>query len=417
MVAEPPCNEDRRQSLDRQRRTRPAVGMRYRHLTPYGALTAICIAVASPAQAEPAQRAVNDPPPDPVLNEEIVRLPIAIKLHGAGTYKGEFVLTTFRPNGPGPFPAAIINHGRGDKPAEYGRSRMLAHFWTRRGFAVLAPTRLGYGVSGAALDPEGRNTGPCENKNFAPMVSAIAAHIRATADYAATLPWIDKDNLVLAGASVGGFGAVASPDGRLPGLKAIVNFAGGTGGRPQLPGGQSCGPRNVELHMVAAARKQPVPSIWFYVENDEYWGPTLPREWHAAYIKAGGMAELHVLPPIGENGHDVVRVGYQYWRPLLDRFLTSAGFEPRKPPADAPPPTGFASLTDVLTVPQISQRCREIYTEFLNSDIPRAFAVGPKGTCSYFGGQLDVVAKALARCKERAEAECKLYAVNDDVVW
>jgi dienelactone hydrolase len=379
-------------------------------------LAAICLAGSSPARPETAQRAPNDPPPDPALNEEIVKLPVALKQPSGAMHQGEFVLTTFRPSGPGPLPAVIVNHGRdGTKRAELGRSRMLGHFWTRRGFAELAPTRLGYGVSGVALDLEGM-TGPCEAKNFAPMVSAIAAHIRATADYAATQPWIDMDNLVLAGGSVGGFGAVATADGRLPGLKAIVNFAGGTGGW-NLRLGRPCGPKNVESHMVAAARKRAIPGIWFYSENDKYWGPKLPRDWHAAYVKAGGIAEFHMLPPYGDDGHDIISVGYLQWRPLLDRFLVSVGFEPRKPPADAPPATGFASLTDVPTVPLISQRCREIYTDFLKGDVPRAFAIGPKGNCSYFTGQPCVVTKTLARCKEGAKAECKLYAVNDDVVW
>ena len=380
------------------------------------ALAAIAIAGSSPARTQSAQQAASDRPPDPALNEQIVRLPIAVKLHSGAVHTGEFVLTTFRPSGPGPFPAVIVNHGRdGPKRAEFGRSRMLGHFWTRRGFAVLAPTRLGYGVSWVAVDPEAA-IGACEAANFAPMASAIATHIRATIDYAAAQPWIDKDNLVLAGASVGGFGSIAATSGPLPGVKAIVNFAGGTGGsqkRPERP----CSPKSVELQIVAAARKRALPSIWFYSENDRYWGPQIPRDWHTAYVKAGGTAELQVFPPIGDDGHDLVRVGFLHWQPPLDRFLVSVGFEPRKPPADAPPPTGFASLRDVPTVPLISQRCREIYTDFLKGDVPRAFAIGPKGNCSYFTGQLDVVAKALARCKENAKAECKLYAVNDDVVW
>jgi hypothetical protein len=68
-------------------------------------------------------------------------------------------------------------------------------------------------------------------------------------------------------------------------------------------------------------------------------------------------------------------------------------------------------------VSRISRRCREIYAEFLKKDVARAFAIAPSGTCAYYAAQLDVVAKSLARCKEIAKQDCKLYAVNDDVVW
>ena len=382
-----------------------------------GLLASWAIAAAS-ALAQTPSPATNNPAPDPELNEEIVRLALALKLSSGATHRAEFVLTTFKPSGPGPFPAVIASHGRDilSRRALQGRNRMLAHFWLRRGFAVLAPTRIGYGVSGVKVDPEAAN-GACDAKNYGPMASAIAAHIRATIDYAATRPWIDKDNLVLAGASVGGFGSIAAAGRRLPGVKAVVNFAGGTGGwierRPQRP----CSPRSVELQIVAAARQGAVPSIWFYSENDRYWGPQVPRDWHAAYVKAGGVADFHMLPPLGEDGHNIIGPGFEQWRPLLDRFLVSAGFAPRKAPPDAPPATGFAALEVTPALSRISQRCRQIYADFLKKDVARAFAIGPNGSCAYFAGQLDVVAKSLARCKEIAKQECKLYAVNDDVVW
>jgi dienelactone hydrolase len=376
-----------------------------------GASTALAQTAATPVAI------ANDPPPDPRLNEEIVRIPLTLPLARGGMHRGAFVLTTFRPSGAGPFPAVIVSHGRDpQKRAIFGRSRMMWAFWLRRGFAVLAPTRIGYGVSGADVDPEAAK-GACDIKNYGPMASAVTAHIRATLDYAATQPWIDKSNLVLVGASVGGFGSIVAAGGHLPGVKAVVNFAGGTGGwiekRPEHP----CSAGSVELQIVSAARRGALPGIWFYSENDRLWGPQIPRHWHAAYVKAGGTAEFHMLPPLGENGHNVIGLGFEHWRPPLDRFLRSVGFAPRKLPPDAPPATGFAALDDPPTVSRISQRCREIYAEFLKKDVARAFAIAPSGTCAYYASQLDVVAKSLARCKEIAKQDCKLYAVNDDVVW
>jgi hypothetical protein len=83
---------------------------------------------------------------------------------------------------------------------------------------------------------------------------------------------------------------------------------------------------------VKAARRGAIPSIWFYAENDRFWGAKLPRAWHAAYVEAGGTAEFHMLPPLPEDGHEIIGSGYEHWRPRLDHFLTSMGFAPRKLP-------------------------------------------------------------------------------------
>jgi dienelactone hydrolase len=292
----------------------------------------------------------------------------------------------------------------------------LRLYLTHRGFAVLAPTRIGYGVSGVDVDPEAVR-GRCDAADFASQAEAIAAHIRATVAYAATQPWIDKRNILLVGGSVGGFGSVAAAGEGLAGVKAVINFAGGTGGSVDKRPEQPCNPGNVELQLVRAAKKAGViPSLWLYSENDRFWGPTLPRRWHTAYVAAGGVAELHMLPPLGQDGHDLMALGGDHWRPLLDRFLASLGYAPRKAPG-GPPPTGFARLDDVAAVPLISAECRQTYTNFLQKDIPRAFAIGPDGSCAFSAGRPDAMAKSLARCAEAAASACKLYAVNDDVVW
>src|SRR5262245_34584395 len=106
---------------------------------------------------------------------------------------------------------------------------------------------------------------------------------------------------------------------RLPGVKALVNYAGGMGGFTRLDQ-QPCNPQeNVELQLVNAARRGAIPSIWFYAENDSLWGAKLPRAWHAAYVEAGGTAEFNMLPPLPRDGHYVIGAGSPYWRPRLDR--------------------------------------------------------------------------------------------------
>jgi dienelactone hydrolase len=372
-----------------------------------------------------AARPDTNPPPDPQLNENVVKVPVTLTLQDGTLHKGEFVLTTFKPDGPGPFPAVVVSHGRDGSPkaraefgrAEYGASSWMYHYWTLRGFAVLAPTRIGYGVSGTDVDPEVLR-GSCDSLDFAPAASVVTAHIRATIEYAATQAWIDNDNIVLAGESGGGFGSIIAAGQRLPGVKAVVNFAGGAAGQPHSHPERPCSPQNVELLLLQAARQGAVPSIWFYAENDRFWGARLPRMWHVAYVGAGGTAEFHMLPPLPEDGHGVVVYGFEHWRPRLDRFLSSMGYAPRKLPWGAPQPTGFAPLERSPAVANLSGWCVGAYDRFLTlEDLPRAFAISPNGGCTYSWGALDVMTRVLASCHQRYKEACKLYAVNDEVVW
>jgi hypothetical protein len=87
---------------------------------------------------------------------------------------------------------------------------------------------------------------------------------------------------------------------------------------------------------------------------------------------------------------------------------------------------GFARLGDVDAVPFIRARGREAYREFLKHSKPRAFAIAETGAYGASFSQrnptyrqqrrMDVVARALERCRKRG-GECRLYAVDDRVIW
>jgi dienelactone hydrolase len=274
------------------------------------------------AESRKQPAALRDPAPDPLLNETVVRLPLAVKLPSGATHKGEFVLTTMHPNGAGPFPAVIASHGYdGLLRTEMGRNRLLAPELVRRGFAVLAPTRIGHGVAATPENPE-RPRGTCETQDYRPAVAAGVAHIEATIAFAAQQPWIDQANLILLGGSAGGLYSLAAAGSRPPGVRAVVNFAGGEGGRLTHPD-QPCNPAGVAALLAAAGKGNPIPTLWLYSENDKRFGPTVPRQWHAAYVKAGGKAEFHLLPPLGDNGHELFKFGRPLWMPLFDGFLAA----------------------------------------------------------------------------------------------
>ena len=68
-------------------------------------------------------------------------------------------------------------------------------------------------------------------------------------------------------------------------------------------------------------------------------------------------------------------------------------------------------------VPFVREPVRtDAYTKFLNADVPRAFAVSPTGAWAWRSGT-DAVEVALSRCQIQARTTCRLYAVDDRVVW
>jgi hypothetical protein len=166
-----------------------------------------------------------------------------------------------------------------------------------------------------------------------------------------------------------------------------------------------------------AGKRAKVPMLWLYAENDKYWGSELPRKWHAAYTGAGGRAELTIFPPVDDDGHKLIDRGFRLWRPVVDKFMISLGFpEPRS--ANAPEPSGYAGLEEASKLPFVKDPVKlDGYQKFLDADLPRAFAIAPTGNWAWRSGVGDAMEQALASCARAAKGACKLYAVDDKVVW
>ena len=375
-------------------------------------------AVAAPVAPAATQTAAPASPELVVaLRETVVRVPVTVPLLRGGSRSGEMVLTHFRPEGPGPFPVVVMLHGRSAATrADPPRHRFLsvARFWVRRGFAVLVPTRLGYGETGLEPDPE--FSGPCNAKNYRGLLEAGVSQVWAAMQYARRQSWADGNRVIVSGGSVGGFIATAVAGRQLPGVIATINFSGGAGGDPVQRPGTPCGPREIEAAFATAGRTARVPSLFLYAENDRYWGATLPRRWHAAFTAAGGRARLVSVPQIGEDGHQFLSRGFRIWRKAVDQFLVELGFTaPRS--EIAMNPSGYAELENADAVPFVKPEVKtEKYPRFLDADVPRAFAIAPDGSWAYVSG-LDAVKRALSNCQGHAKRACKLYAVDDAVVW
>jgi hypothetical protein len=119
--------------------------------------------------------------------------------------------------------------------------------------------------------------------------------------------------------------------------------------------------------------------------------------------------------------------GMNIWVPKVMAFMNGLGFDTtekldyrivasRKP---LPVPTDFADIADVDAVPNVKQNGKDAYGKFLDGASPRAFAISAVGTTySWVNGREFAADSALENCNKGAKANvCKLYAVNDEVVW
>jgi dienelactone hydrolase len=154
-----------------------------------------------------------------------------------------------------------------------------------------------------------------------------AEDIKRALDTLIKRPDVDPKCILLVGQSHGGFAVMAfGGTYDYPGVKGIINFAGGL-----KWSNFSC---QWELSVVSAfgnyGKTSKVPTLWFYGDNDSYWGPTaeIPTRMYEAYSKAGGNAKLIAYGRFeGGDAHNMfgMRAGLQIWQSPTQEFLRSIG--------------------------------------------------------------------------------------------
>ncbi|MFM7332252.1 MAG: dipeptidyl aminopeptidase, partial [Brachymonas sp.] len=164
------------------------------------------------------------------------------------------------------------------------------------------------------------------------MVEASTRAVRSAHDWLREQPWANKDRVLLVGQSVGGLTTAVACGQNWPGVIGCVNFAGGSGGKPDTHAGASCQPERLATVYANAGKTTQVPSLWLYSENDLYWGPDVPKQWHKANADAATAAgqkhtaEFFAAPPIEPDGHRLLQSGGRFWSPPLNVWLKKHGF-------------------------------------------------------------------------------------------
>ena len=236
--------------------------------------------------------------------------------------------TVFRPEDPiaGSFQQrtlVVINHGTDEATRQAVSTPVfywLSRWFVERGYVVVIPQRRGHGATGGELV---ESIGTCETADHYSSGQIAADDIAATVDYMTQQPFIAPRNAVVVGISTGGWAALALASRNLPEVGSIVNFAGGRGGHAYGRPNAICnyaGLRTAAHRFGQTARQ---PTIWFYSENDSYFGPELAAALAKEWQDAGGSVEARIFPPFNTDGHTIAddRASWDLWGNDLDEFL------------------------------------------------------------------------------------------------
>jgi dienelactone hydrolase len=234
-----------------------------------------------------------------VTGEDITLSVSVRKFFGDSSY--QLLATEYRPDGAGPFPLVLINHGSprsaADRVTFTAKYKAQSEAFAAKGFVVINPLRRGYGKSDG---PWAEDYYSCGNPSYYEAGLETAKDIAAAIEYARTRPYIDTKRIVIVGQSAGGFGALALASLRPEGVIGVVNFAGGRGSRGP---NEVCNPDKLVDAFGRYASTTQVPMLWFYAENDGYFGPQLAQRFFKAYRDKGVEVKLVALPPFGKDGH------------------------------------------------------------------------------------------------------------------
>jgi len=235
----------------------------------------------------------------------------------------------WRPQGKGPFPAILLNHGSGRSREELQRlgtyeqqAYVLGPVFARHGYVFFYPFRRGVGLSAdqgtnavdlmnAEFDAHGQDARNSmqlrllENEEMNDAISALAV-LRS-------MPQVDSHRVAVVGHSFGGSLTLLLAE-RQPDLRALVIFSGaGYSWDRSAP---------LRARMTAAVPHIAAPVFFIHAEND--FALSAGKAMDAQFAQLHRPHRLQIYPPIGqtvEDGHAFLYLGVSTWEPDVFAFL------------------------------------------------------------------------------------------------
>jgi dienelactone hydrolase len=223
----------------------------------------------------------------------------------------------YKPEGTGPFPVVIYNHGsriehdREERPFAY-----VGEMLTRSGYVVIVPERRGYGKSDGATFGEvvGEDRGP----RFVTRVQEETDDVLAAVEFVKTLPYADTQRMGVMGWSFGGIVSVFAAS-RSAAFRVVVDQAGAALTWDRSPSMQkalkeAAGKIRIPLLGMVAENDRTTESVKAVVHEAEKHGTTAKLIVYAAFKPkdAGGVAPGHMI--FGKEG-------WRIWEADVKEFL------------------------------------------------------------------------------------------------
>jgi carboxymethylenebutenolidase len=234
---------------------------------------------------------------------------------------GNLVLHGFiyKPEGKGPFPAVLWNHGSERRP---GWLPDLAPLFLSKGYILFIPHRRGQGRSPGEyimdlLDRAAQSGG--QQVRSRKLVELMELHFEdqlAALSYLKGLPEVDPRRIAVAGCSFGGIQTVLMAERGL-GVRAAVDFAGAAQNWEHAP--------DLRERMLKAVRQAQMPILFIQAKNDYDISPS--RDLAAAMEKSNKPHALQIFPAFGkstQDAHEFCVHGGEMWAPQVFSFLTQS---------------------------------------------------------------------------------------------
>ena len=235
----------------------------------------------------------------------------------------------WKPNGPGPFPTVLFNHGSGGADADHTAgfpiteaAEKLAPLFLKHGYAFLYLFRRGQGLSADQgpfmqdiLRQEEAAKGKEARQNLQFMLATMdhLDDVMAALSFLKTAPAIDSKRIAIVGHSFGGQLTLLAAQ-RDNTVRAAVTFAAAAGSWE----------RSLELRerLRAAAEKTTAPIMLIQAANDYSTAPSQEladelRRLHKSYV-------LKIYPPVGQtadDGHNLLYLAIPQWERDVFGFL------------------------------------------------------------------------------------------------
>lgn len=250
--------------------------------------------------------------PSPRSEGEVVTFP-----------SGELALrgVLYRPDGAGPFPAVVYNHGSAPGMLSKEAFDALGPVFAKNGWVFFGPYRRGQGLSASAGKYIGDEIAAATktggvNGGAATMIRLLETdHLN---DQLAALAWlrtqkfVKEDRIAVAGNSFGGIEAVLGAE--RASYCAAIDSAGGAQSWAQAS--------ELRSLMMRSVRKSRAPIFFFQAENDYDLSPS--RMLSDAMKNAGKEFQLKIYPPFGnsvQDGHTFGYFGSSVWADDVFSFL------------------------------------------------------------------------------------------------